>query len=141
MTWCCRCSSSVPRRGSLCGKSCAAIACACNWPASGICPIIGRIYRIVCCCAIPAGAMSCSAQSAMPRPVGECYALRVELVSRFDGLLTDIPYRRLQLFEHVRSGDIVLRLDDQLVRASLVTLGKSLDEAKAALTKAEEQIR
>ena len=80
-------------------------------------------------------------QSGTARAVGEVYALRVDLISRLDGLLADVPYRRLQLFERVQAGDIVLRLDDQAIRASLATLGKSLDEAKAELVKAEEQAR
>ncbi len=80
-------------------------------------------------------------QSGTARAVGEVYAVRVELVSRLDGLLTEVPYRRLQLFERVQAGDVVLRLDDQTIRATLVTLGKALDEAKGQVVKAEEQIR
>jgi multidrug resistance efflux pump len=80
-------------------------------------------------------------QGGAAHAVGEVYALRVELISRLDGLLTDVPYRHLQLFERVHAGDIVLRLDDQTVRATLETLGKSLDEAKAQLGKSEEQVR
>lgn len=80
-------------------------------------------------------------QSGTARAVGEVYAVRVDLVSRLDGLLTDVPYRRLQLFERVQRGDVVLRLDDQAIKATLATLGKSLDEAKGQLLKAQEQIR
>jgi len=80
-------------------------------------------------------------QSGTARAVGEVYALRVDLVSRLDGLLTEVPYRRLQLFERVQAGDLVLRLDDQTIKASLATLAKSLEEARGALSKAEEQIR
>src|SRR5690242_12871548 len=73
--------------------------------------------------------------------IGEVYAMRVELVSQVDGLLTDVPYRKLQLFEHVESGDVVLRLDDRPTQAALEVLQKSLEQAKADLARAEEQVR
>src|SRR5207244_6617696 len=72
-------------------------------------------------------------QGGTARAVGEVYALRVDLISRLDGLLTDVPYRRLQLFDRVQAGDVVLRLDDQAIRATLGTLGKSLEVAEAGI--------
>ena len=73
--------------------------------------------------------------------IGEVYAMRVELVSQVDGMLTDVPYRKLQLFEHVESGDVVLRLDDRPTQAALEILQKSLEQAKVDLVRAEEQVR
>jgi multidrug resistance efflux pump len=73
--------------------------------------------------------------------VGEVYAVRIELTSQLDGMLTDVPYRKLQLFQRVESGDVVLRLDDRPTQAALETLGNVLEQAKAELVKAEEQLR
>jgi multidrug resistance efflux pump len=80
-------------------------------------------------------------QGGTAHAVGEVLAVRVDLISQLDGVLADVPYRRLQLFDRVQAGDVVLRLDDQPTRAALETLGKTLEQAKAELDKTAEQAR
>jgi multidrug resistance efflux pump len=80
-------------------------------------------------------------QGGTAHAVGEVLAVRVDLISQLDGVLADVPYRRLQVFDRVQAGDVVLRLDDQATRAALETLGKSLEQAKAELDKTAEQAR
>jgi multidrug resistance efflux pump len=80
-------------------------------------------------------------QGGTAHAVGEVLAVRVDLISQLDGVLADVPYRRLQLFDRVQAGDVVLRLDDQATRAALETLSKSLEQAKAELDKTAEQAR
>jgi multidrug resistance efflux pump len=80
-------------------------------------------------------------QGGTAHAVGEVSTVRVELISQLDGVLAEVPYRRLQLFDRVHAGDVVLRLDDQPTRAALDTLVKSLEQAKAELVKAEEGVR
>ena len=76
-----------------------------------------------------------------PNAVGEVFALRIELTSQVDGMLADTPYHRLQLFDRVEAGEVVMRLDDHPLQAALETLGKSLVQVKSELAKVDEQLR
>ena len=106
-----------------------------RWIRQHVLPVL-----VFAACAIGAASMWNSLGGA-PNVVGEVVAVRIELTSQVDGILAETPYRRLQLFDRVEAGEVVMRLDDRAVNAALETLGKSLVQVKSELDKVAEQLR
>ncbi len=72
--------------------------------------------------------------------LGEVEVVRVEVIAGTDGVQVPLPQGQKALFDVVRAGDVIARLDDRPARAALHTLqleseqlAKELDAAKARL--------
>ena len=81
----------------------------------------------------------------LPNAVGEVDAVRVEAVSPSDGLLLALGDGTLHLFERVKAGQVVARLDPGPSEASLATLqeelaglDKELQATRAQVTEQQE---
>ena len=58
----------------------------------------------------------------LPLTVGEVHAVRVDALSPVDGLLVKVSDRLPELFDTVQAGQVVARLDDKPMQATLETL-------------------
>lgn len=74
-----------------------------------------------------------------PDAVAEVEAIRVEVVSLVDGLTLTEGARQWQLFDHVRSGQIVARLDDAVPMAELEALQGELARLRADVARVEQE--
>lgn len=80
-------------------------------------------------------------QVTLPNAVGEVAVIKADVVCPVDGLMIAKSDRALDMFDIVQAGEVVARLDDGVLAASLATLqadlvkiAKELDAAKATVT-------
>jgi len=76
----------------------------------------------------------------LPNAIGEVGAVRVEAVSPSDGRLLVLDEGPVQLYEKVKRGQVVARLDPGPAEASLATLEEELDRLKNELQATEAQV-
>jgi multidrug resistance efflux pump len=65
-------------------------------------------------------------QGEQPNAVGEVEAVRIDVAAATDGLLIPLPNSQWTLFDRVKSGELLARLDDRPVSAQLETLRSEL---------------
>ena len=80
-------------------------------------------------------------QTGIGTAVGEVVGTRMDLASKVGGQLVELPYRRLELFAPVATGDVVARLDDQDLLAQLDVLKEELAHLETELAKIPEEAR
>ena len=80
-------------------------------------------------------------QVGLPNGVGEVNADRYDVVGPVDGTLVPLPGKPLQLFDMVRTGQVVARLDDSTALASLTNLRGELARLRVVLATAEADKR
>ena len=84
-----------------------------RWIRQHVLPVL-----VFAACAIGAASMW-NSLGGQPQCRGRgCRRARIELTSQVDGILAETPYRRLQLFDRVEAGEVVMRLDDRAVNAA-----------------------
>jgi multidrug resistance efflux pump len=71
--------------------------------------------------------------------VGEVYGRRIDLAVRYDGLLLDAPYRSWKLYDRVRAGDLLARLDERPTLTLIDTVRQELKQARGELVASEEE--
>jgi multidrug resistance efflux pump len=90
-------------------------------------------------------AIACAAlwnsQATITNAVGQVHAARNDLVAQVDGILLDHPYRQWQLYDRVEAGQILARMDDQLIVAMIATVKEEVEQAKGEVAAAEEDAR
>ena len=77
----------------------------------------------------------------LPNATGEVGAVRAEAVSPSDGLLLALVNGPMQLYEKVKRGQVVARLDPGPAKASLATLEEELVRLKGELDATEARIK
>jgi multidrug resistance efflux pump len=75
-----------------------------------------------------------------PNAVGEVFAPRIDLTSTGEGVLLDLG-PEIELFKHVRQGDVIARIDDKPVLAEIATLKSQLKMFQADAVGTEEEMR
>jgi multidrug resistance efflux pump len=73
--------------------------------------------------------------------VGEVFAERFDLASQIDGMLMDLPNRRLELLTTVKAGEVVGLIDRIPIDAEITTLTEQVSMMKADVAATEEQFR
>ena len=80
-------------------------------------------------------------QAGPPTVVGEVEALRFDTASHIDGVLVALPAGELEPFDVVMAGELIAKLDDRPVLASLATLQADLLRIKQELAATEAGVR
>lgn len=79
-------------------------------------------------------------QGRQPNAIGAVEAVRVEAACSRDGVVVPLGRPHWSLFESVRAGELIARLDDRPVRAQLRTLQAQLLRIRAEVPAAESQL-
>src|SRR5205085_2942477 len=74
-----------------------------------------------------------------PNAVGEVFAPRVDLTSTGEGPLLEIP--GIELFQTVRAGDVIARIDDKAIVSELAVLTSQLETFPADAQATKEDMR
>jgi multidrug resistance efflux pump len=64
--------------------------------------------------------------------MGEANAIRVNVNCKSDGVLAELP-RKLQLFEYVKAGEVLARLDNSMLDAQISKLQSEIDQMRVEL--------
>ena len=78
-------------------------------------------------------------QVGLPNTVGEVNLIQVQATSSVDGVLAALPGRTFEVFDTVKSGEVVARLDSQQILAAVDTFKKDLARIRGDLVAAEAQ--
>jgi len=78
-------------------------------------------------------------QVGLPNTVGEVNLIQVQATSSVDGVLAALPGRTFEVFDTVKSGEVVARLDSQQILAAVDTFKKDLARIRGDLAAAEAQ--
>ncbi len=82
-----------------------------------------------------------SRQFSFTQAIGEVFAHKVEVSVPVDGALLAQSGRNLDLYQTVRAGQVIIRLDDRPTLAAISTVQKQLEEAKLELKAKLEDLR
>ena len=79
----------------------------------------------------------------LPNGIGAVKALRVDIVSPVDGVLVRLPRleRQLNMFDSVAAGEIVCKLDDTMVSATIATLKAEAKQLSMQLSATAAQMK
>ena len=80
-------------------------------------------------------------QAGVPMLVGEVQAIRFDVSGQVDGMLVTLPHRQLEPFDVVMAGEIVAKLDDGPVLASLAALQADRLRVEQELTATDARLR
>lgn len=80
-------------------------------------------------------------QAGMPNATGSVEAVRHDVASHMDGRLVRDDSLQFHLYDHVRAGDLLGRLDDRPLRASLAALKADLEQFRRQIAATEAELR
>jgi multidrug resistance efflux pump len=64
--------------------------------------------------------------------LGEANAVRMDVNSKSDGVLVDLP-RKIRLFDYVRAGEVVARLDNSILDAQIARLQSEIEQMRGEM--------
>jgi multidrug resistance efflux pump len=76
-----------------------------------------------------------------PNAIGEVFAQRIDLTSTGDGVLIEVPGQRLELFEPVKAGQVIARIDDGAIQGELELYKGELETLLAAVKGTAEEMK
>lgn len=80
-------------------------------------------------------------QTGMPNATGAVEAVRHDVASHMDGRLVRDDSLHFHLYDHVRAGDLLGRLDDKPLQASLAALKADLEQFRRQIAATEAELR